>query len=75
MAVPGQFVTIGLLAGMAATQALAQTATPLPSTAQAPVVQQPQTYTVPAGSIPKPHSMEMVFTWFPLSPSWRMRES
>jgi hypothetical protein len=50
MAVPGQFVTIGLLAGMAATQALAQTATPLPSRAQAPVVQQPQTYTVPAGT-------------------------
>jgi len=55
MAVRGQFVTIGLLAGMAATQVLAQTATP-PSaavqapTVQPPAVQQPQTYTVPAGT-------------------------
>ena len=50
MAVRGQFVTIGLLAGITATQALAQTATPSPPAAQAPVVQQPQTYTVPAGT-------------------------
>jgi hypothetical protein len=60
MRVRGQFVTIGLLAGLVATQALAQTATPLPApvqapavqtpATQAPAVQQPQTYTVPAGT-------------------------
>jgi hypothetical protein len=55
MAIRGQFVTIGLFAGMAATQALAQTATPPPAAVQAPAVQapaaqQPQTYTVPAGT-------------------------
>jgi type IV secretion system protein VirB10 len=50
MAALGQFVTMGLLAGMAATQALAQTATPPPVAALTPVVQQPQTYTVPAGT-------------------------
>src|ERR1700722_12611671 len=53
MDVRRQFVTIGLFAGMAATQALAQT--PAPAAAQAPavqatVLQQPQTYTVPAGT-------------------------
>jgi hypothetical protein len=56
----GQFVTIGLLAGLAATHAFAQTATPPPSAVQppavqtpatqSPAVQQPQTYTVPAGT-------------------------
>jgi hypothetical protein len=60
MNVRGQFVTMGLFAGMAATQALAQTATPPPAAVQAPAVQapvvqapaaqQPQTYTVPAGT-------------------------
>jgi hypothetical protein len=55
MDVRGQFVTIGLFAGMAATQALAQAATPPPATVQAPAVQAPaaqqsQTYTVPAGT-------------------------
>jgi hypothetical protein len=55
MAVRGQFVTIGLLAGMAATQVLAQTATPPSAAVQAPTVQPPavqqsQTYTVPAGT-------------------------
>jgi hypothetical protein len=70
MDVRGQFVAIGLLAGMAATQALAQTATQSPAAVQAPAVQapavqapavqaptvpvpaaqQPQTYTVPAGT-------------------------
>src|SRR5580692_11552648 len=60
MRVRGQFVTIGLLAGLAATLASAQTATPplaavqtpavqTPAT-QATVLQQPQTYTVPAGT-------------------------
>src|SRR5580698_9041035 len=55
MGARGQFVAMGLFAGMAATQALTQTATstPVPVQAtpvQAPVVQQPQTYTVPAGT-------------------------
>ena len=55
MRVRGQFITIGLLAGLAATQAFAQTATSPPTAVQAPlapapVVQQPQTYTVPAGT-------------------------
>jgi hypothetical protein len=60
MRVRGQFVTIGLLAGLAASQAFAQTATPPPAAVetpavqtpatQAPVVPQPQTYTVPAGT-------------------------
>jgi hypothetical protein len=55
MRVRGQFVTIGLLAGLAATRAFAQTAAPPPtavqtSATQAPAAQQPQTYTVPAGT-------------------------
>jgi hypothetical protein len=60
MDVLGRFVTIGLFAGMAATQVLGQAATPPPaavqastvqaSAVQAPVAQQPQTYTVPAGT-------------------------
>ena len=55
MRVRGQFVTIGLLAGLAATRAFAQTAAPPPTAVQtpatqAPAAQQPQTYTVPAGT-------------------------
>ena len=55
MRVRGQFVTIGLLAGLAATRAFAQTAAPPPTAVQtpatqAPAAQKPQTYTVPAGT-------------------------
>jgi type IV secretion system protein VirB10 len=48
MGVLGQVVAMGLLAGMAAAQARAQTATT--SSAQLPVVATPETFTVPAGT-------------------------
>jgi type IV secretion system protein VirB10 len=50
MGIRGQVIAMGLLAGMAAAQGLAQTATTSPAPAQPPAVATPPTYTVPAGT-------------------------
>ena len=52
MGIRGQVVAMGLLAGMAAAQGLAQTATATasPAPAQPPAAAAPQTFTVPAGT-------------------------
>jgi hypothetical protein len=50
MGIRGQVVAMGLLAGMAAAQGLAQTATASSAPAQPPAAAAPQTYTVPAGT-------------------------
>jgi hypothetical protein len=50
MNVRGEFVIVGLLAGMAAAQGLGQTATATPAAAPAPAEAPSQTFTVPAGT-------------------------
>jgi hypothetical protein len=50
MGIRGQVVAMGLLAGMAAAQGLAQTATASSAPAQPPAAAAPQTFTVPAGT-------------------------